>query len=466
MRVVVLGAGLAGLAAADELVRAGARVVVVEKERRVGGLAASFRVGPYWLDHGPHRFWSKDEELVRHLYELLEGEVVVRRRRSRIHLQGRYFDYPLRAGNVVRNLPIGVLCRAGRDYLWARVLDRLRPLPDASFEDWVVKRFGRTLYELFFGTYTEKAWGMSPRKISAEWASQRIAQRSLWEAAVSALRSPRDGEPRGLASEFYYPREGGIGAIARAYERRIAAGGGEIVLGARVSAIERANGRVTAVRWVGDRGEERTECDEIVSTIPLPVATTLLEPAPLEEVSRAARGLEFISILFVYLEIDRPSVSPDHWIYLPEKHLSVHRVSEFKNFSDSAAPGESTALCCEITCRAGDPTWRLRREEAARIAESDLLAAGLIDPGSARPLAIARLRHAYPVYDLDYKSRLRAVREESKGLENFRTTGRQGLFRYNNMDHSIAMGRKAARTLAAGEEAGADAIAAAAEYFG
>ena len=351
MRVVVLGAGLAGLAAAHDLSRTGARVVVIEKEDRVGGMASSLQVGPWWLDHGPHRFWSRDEELVRHLYDLLDGELVVRERRSRIHLCGRYFDYPLRAGNVVRNLPTGLLLRAARDYLWVRFRNRIRPLPDTSFEHWVVKRFGRTLYELFFGTYTEKTWGMPPSRISAEWASQRISQKSLWEAAVHALRPPRDGEPRGLASEFYYPRRGGIGAIARAYEERILASGGEIVLGARASAIERDGTLVRAVRYRTREGISRIECDQLLSTIPLPVATALLEPGPPESALAAARGLEFLSILFVYLEIDRPSVSPDHWIYLPERHLRVHRVSESKNFSDASAPGDRTALCCEISLR-------------------------------------------------------------------------------------------------------------------
>jgi protoporphyrinogen oxidase len=175
MHVVVLGAGLAGLAAAWELARGGARVTVLERERRVGGMAASWRRGPYWLDYGPHRFHSRDQELIAHLYEVLDGEVVVRQRRSRIHLRGRYFDYPLRLSNVLNNLPPGLLARAACDYVTARCAERLSPTPDHHFEGWVKKRFGRTLYELFFRPYTEKAWGMPCAEISSDWASQRIA---------------------------------------------------------------------------------------------------------------------------------------------------------------------------------------------------------------------------------------------------------------------------------------------------
>jgi protoporphyrinogen oxidase len=466
MHVLVLGAGLAGLAAADELTRAGLSVTVLEKEQAVGGLAQSFRVGPYWLDHGPHRFFSRDAGLVEHLYDVLGGAVVVRRRKSRIHLQGRYFDYPLRLGNVVRNLPTELLLRAARDYGLARLRERIRPTPDAHFEAWVEKRFGRTLYDLFFGAYTEKAWKMSPRNISADWASQRISQRSLLDALLQALRPPRDGDARSLATEFYYPREGGIGALARAYARRIVERGGVLLTGARVRRLEHAGGRVRAVLIERGGARQVLTCDHVVNTTPLPALVAGLRPALPSATRAAAARLRHIGIVFAYVEVARPSVSDDHWIYLPEKHLAVHRVSEFKNFSDDAAPGDRTALCCEITCRPGDETWTMSRAAACALATADLAAAGLVDPVDVRPLAVRRVRHAYPVYDVGYRTHLRVVRDASKELANLTTTGRQGLFRYNNMDHSIAMGHKAARSFLLGRNAGGARVAAAPGYFG
>ena len=117
MHVVVLGAGLAGLATAYELRRAGTAVTVIEKEDYAGGMACSWKVGPYWLDHGPHRFHSRDKQLIEHLYEILDNEVVIRERLSRIYMQGKFFHYPLKAQNVLANMPKRVLVRAGWDYL-------------------------------------------------------------------------------------------------------------------------------------------------------------------------------------------------------------------------------------------------------------------------------------------------------------------------------------------------------------
>ncbi len=462
MRVVVLGAGLAGLSAAYTLAKAGHRVTVLEKDDHVGGMASSWQVGPYWLDHGPHRFHTRDQELLAHFYEILDSDVVIRSRRSRIYLEGKYFDYPLKAMNVLKGLRFTLLARAIADYAWIRVAQIFKPIPDTHFENWVIKRFGRTLYRLFFGTYTAKAWRMPCTEISADWAAQRIAQANLWDTIKKTLNPPREGEVRSLVTEFWYPAHGGVGQLARKYAEKVRQLGGDIRLSTPVTKIEIAGKRVVRVR----AGEQVFECDELINTAPMPRVLQCFEPPIDDGVKRAIASLKYIGIVFVYLEVKKPSVIPDHWVYLPQDDLTVHRISEFKNFSDNSAPGDSTVVCCEITCRPGDERWNLSLAEAARIAESDLVKIGLVEPGTSRGLDISKLGNAYPVYDLTYKANLDVLRAASESLENFHSTGRQGLYRYNNMDHSIAMGRKMGSTIANGVDQGAERVASESEYFG
>lgn len=469
-RAVVLGAGLAGLSCAYELARGGVEVTVIEREPQVGGMAASFRFeqdGEEWsYDFGPHRFHTYDPELIAHVREILGENHVMAQRLSRILLFGRFFDYPLRAGNVLRGLPPRVLVRSFLDYFWVRFTERvgLSHLSDENFEGWVVKRFGRTLYELFFGRYTGKTWKMPPEEISGDWASQRISQLSLGDTVKKTLLRPRNA-PRSLVTEFIYPREGGIGEIARGYAREIEARGGTIICGAPVTRVQTEDHRVVAIRY-GGPAPGIVEADHYISTIPVTVLARMARPAAPPEVATGLAGLRHVSIVFIYLMLATPQVSPDNWVYLPEDDITVHRISEFKNFSAQCAPANKTMVCAEITCRVGDDHWRATDDELIAVAAGDLERIGLISADELLGGFVHRLPHAYPVYDLRYKEHLAPILEFVHRLENLETGGRQGLFRYNNMDQSIQMGRRMAIGAIEQRDAGHEVVATDGEYFG
>ena len=470
--VAVLGGGLAGLACAYELASGGVDVTVIEREPHVGGMASSFTEpdadGEWSYDFGPHRFHTHDPELRAHVERILDGNHMRAWRLSRIFLLGRFFDYPLVASNVLRNLPRRVLLKAFFDYYRVRFTERvgLTHLSDDNFEGWVTKRFGRTLYDLFFGRYTGKAWKMPPDQISGDWASQRISLLNLSDAVRKTLRPPPvGGGPRTLVSEFLYPRTGGIGEIARGYVRELEAMGSTVVTGAPVTRVHHEGGRVARIDYGGaDPGS--VEADQYISTIPVTVLARAVKPAAGDEVREALASLKHASIVFVYLKVNKPQVSPDNWVYLPEHDVTVHRISEFKNFSPHCAPPDKTMVCAEITCRIGDEHWRASDEELIAIATGDLEKIGLIEASEVLGAFVKKLPHAYPVYDLSYKDKLAPILEFIHGLTNVKTGGRQGLFRYNNMDQSIDMGRRMAWAVLEQRDAGHEAVATESEYFG
>lgn len=469
--VVILGGGLAGLSCGYELAKAGQKVTILEREPHVGGMASSFvEEGPeYWCyDFGPHRFHSKDEHLMDHVKEILGPDVVNAKRLSRIVLFNRFFDYPLVASNVIKNMPKGLLVKAFLDYFWVRFLDtfKLKHFTDLDFESWTTRRFGKTLYRIFFGEYTEKAWAMPPSQISADWASQRITLLNLSDAVKKTLFRPKGGKvPRTLVTDFIYPRLGGIGELARGYAREIEKRGGVIIPDAPAVRVHRDGMRVTSIEY-GKHSRLFIEGDEYVSTIPVTALAKALQPKVPDEVSQAMDRLRYVSIVFVYLKLNKEQVSPDNWVYLPERHLTVHRISEFKNFSKDCAPKGKTMVCAEITCRRGDEIWRSSVDELRAIAEKDLISVGLVKPGEVYDAFVKKIPYAYPIYDLEYKKNLTPIMDYLGKLENIKTTGRQGNFRYNNMDQSVEMGRKMGQELATGERTGHEKVATDREYFG
>lgn len=206
-RFVILGGGPCGLAAAWQLAKAGHRPLVIEREPLVGGLCATHERDGFRFDLGGHRFVSSDAALSRTLERLLGDDLLTQTRRSVVLHEGRVFRYPLEATDLVRNLGWSENARALLGYARSRASAIVRPREDRSFEDWVTARFGKPLYDSFFGPYTHKLWGIAPNRISADWAAERISLLNLSDAALR-LAGLRNEPIRTYARAFRYPRLG------------------------------------------------------------------------------------------------------------------------------------------------------------------------------------------------------------------------------------------------------------------
>ncbi|MFH1054961.1 MAG: FAD-dependent oxidoreductase [Candidatus Altiarchaeota archaeon] len=445
MKVLVLGGGLAGLSSACELTRKGVDVTVLEREHWVGGLAASFTGGGFTYDLGPHRFHTGDAVVAEHVKGLLAGDVEEKVRVSRILLQGRFFDYPLKVGNAVFTMPPLTTARIAADYVGVKLRNLFTPRQDRNFEDWVVNRFGWTLYDIYFRVYTEKTWGIPCTMLSADWAAQRISLLSLWDTLVKTL-GKGGSTPRTYASRFYYPRSGGIGRISEAYEDGIIAAGGKVLLDCHVTEVEVEDDAIVRVGYGGGSVDVSSD-DMVFSTIPLTSLVNSIRPQPSQRVLEATSRLKFRSIVFVHMIFNKDRISRDHWIYLPELKYASNRVSESKNFNERNAPEGKTVVNAEITCQKGDGVWAASSEELSRRILDDMVSAGLVRRDEYVDSKIHRIEHAYPIYDLEYKKSLETVVEYLKTIRNLRFFGRNGLFRYNNMDHSIGMGLTAAKSV-------------------
>ncbi|MCA1686529.1 MAG: NAD(P)-binding protein, partial [Planctomycetia bacterium] len=234
---VIAGGGPAGLTAAYELTRHGASCVVLEADRQmVGGISRTDVYKGYRFDIGGHRFFSKSDEVNALWREVLGDQLITRSRLSRIYYDRKFFHYPLRPFDALVKLGPARAAAIVASYLKACA----RPIkPERSVEDWVVNRFGRVLFGIFFKTYTEKVWGMPTNTISADWAAQRIKGLGLFRAVTAALFGGRsEGEViKTLIDSFQYPRLG-PGQMWEMTRDLVRKNGGSVVHDRRVVRVE------------------------------------------------------------------------------------------------------------------------------------------------------------------------------------------------------------------------------------
>jgi protoporphyrinogen oxidase len=434
-RIVVIGAGPAGLTAAWLLTKAGHAVTVLEGDDMVGGISRTAQYRGFRFDIGGHRFFTKIQPVEDLWNEILGDDFISVPRMSRIHYDGKYFDYPLKAMNALRGLGIINAVRIVISYLRAR----LSPSPvEENFEQWVSNRFGTRLYEIFFKTYTEKVWGIPCTEIRAEWAAQRIQGLSLARAILNATALQRRSvHIKSLINEFRYPRLG-PGQMWEVCTDKLREMGSEVLLNHYARTIECADGLVTGVRVETPEGPRHFPADHVISTTDVRSLVRALHPAPPAPVQAAAEGLRYRDFLVVALILETEGLFPDNWIYIHTPGVKVGRIQNFNNWSAAMVPEAGrTCLGMEYFCFEGDGLWESSDADLVALASRELEALGLVPPGLVRDGAVIRMPKAYPIYDAAYREHLDNVRAWIDPIPNLHTVGRNGMHKYNNQDHSM-----------------------------
>ncbi|MGR8980712.1 MAG: NAD(P)/FAD-dependent oxidoreductase [Gammaproteobacteria bacterium] len=445
---VVIGAGPAGLAAALEFLNLGLHPVVLEKNNIVGGLASTVSYKGFHFDMGGHRFYTKSERIQQCWNNLLGREFLKRSRLSRIYYRKKFFNYPPRLWNTLKGLGFFESLRIMSSYLRWQLLPYRNVI---SFEHWVTNAFGKRLFEIFFRTYTEKVWGIPCSELRAEWAAQRIKNLSLSVIIKNFVFKSRN-QVTSLIEQFRYPRLGS-GMMWEAARKRICDDGGDVRLNVEVVQVLRQHNRISSV-IIRENGIQRQIRGKFfVSSMPISDLINRLDPPPPPDILGAARDLKHRDFLTVCLIIDQPSLFPDNWIYVHEPNVKVARIQNYKNWSEAMTPDPTkTSIGMEYFCNHGDDLWSMEEGELVALACREIEAIGLTTAESVIDGYVYRIDHAYPVYDSTYADSLKTIRLFCDGLENLRTVGRNGLHRYNNMDHSMLTGQIAARMLVLGEQ--------------
>jgi protoporphyrinogen oxidase len=445
-KIVILGAGPAGITAAWRLSELGFPVTLLEREGSVGGMGKTLKIGQHRVDYGPHTFHMREtkesKEIIEAIRPFFGKNPLILSRGTRVLLRGKYYTYPLELLQVLTGINPLLSARIVYDYVKASVKSALAPPKrEDSFEEWGVRNLGRTLYDLCFGIYSARVWGLPTSQISSKQA-QRVAKLNLKNIILRTLGIRAD--PVTYFTKYMYPQDG-ISTLYEGMAERVLELGNQVLLHSRAIRLERSDGRIVRVVYKRDGAEMAVECAGVLSTVPLPHLARIITPPLPERILTHAARLRYRSLKLVYIVVDRERLTDFHWVYLLDEHFRCNRISEQKNVSPAMIPSNQTVLCIEISCFKGDEIWNASDEEVFRIAFEDLSKTGFgVKESEVSQCFVCRIDTAYPVYELNFEEHLVQALEGFHSIPNLLTLGRHGLFLNNSMDDNVLLGIKVA----------------------
>lgn len=506
-KAIIIGAGPAGLTAAYELLKRSDIIpVILEKSGDIGGISKTINYKGNRMDIGGHRFFSKSDRVMNWWLNILPAQetgneqftisyqnksrqvrpgdsvtpgnadkvMLVRERLSRIYFLRKFFTYPIQLSiDTLRKLGVGTTISILVSYLQAQLSPRK---PENSLEDFMINRFGKTLYKLFFRDYTEKVWGVPCHEIPAEWGAQRIKGVSIRKAIQHAVQSAvkkkkkktgdiaqKDTETS-LIEQFLYPKLG-PGQLWEEVARQVQEMGGTILMNHDVISVNTQDGKVVAVEAFNKQDLQTIELkgDFFFSTMPIKELIASMDADIPQNVREVAAGLQYRDFITVGILLQnlseqdkrtgkwKPLQLKDTWIYIQEKDVKVGRLQLFNNWSPYLVKDPNTAwVGMEFFCNETDDFWKLPDEKIAALAIRELQKIGLANANDVLDSTVLRVEKTYPAYFGAYE-RFDEVKQYVNTFPNLFLVGRNGMHKYNNADHSMLTAMVAVDNIIAGE---------------
>lgn len=486
-KAIIIGAGPAGLTAAYELLeKTNITPIIFERSSDIGGISKTVNYKGNRIDIGGHRFFSKSQRVMNFWQNVLplQGEpsrddiilnrntflsddkdapdpekednvMLIRGRLSRIFFLRKFFSYPISLNiETFKNLGFIRIIRIGFSYLASRMF---KIKPENSLEDFFINRFGKELYNTFFKDYTKKVWGISCNKIKPEWGAQRIKGLSISKAIVHALKNifqrddsiDQEKTETSLIEQFMYPKFG-PGQLWEELAKKIRGMGGEIHLNCEVVGLtsNEKNIHTALIQHQENNEINKEKAEYFISTMPVKDLINSINNVP-DKVMEIANGLiyrDFITVglLLTKLKIKNKTkyktinnIVPDNWIYIQEREVKVGRLQIFNNWSPYMVEDDSNVwIGLEYFCNEGDDLWKMADETFTKFAISELAKIAMIDENDVLDATVIRMPKTYPAYFGSY-DRFDEIRNFVDEIDNLFLVGRNGMHRYNNMDHSM-----------------------------
>ena len=401
MKVAVIGGGISGLSIARMLTQEH-EVVIFEADSRPGGLIKCDRVsGGLFHRTGGHVFNTKRQDVLNWFWANFDRETEFTRadRNAVVYMDGGLtVPYPIE--NHVSYFKDSIQKAIIADLIG---IARSTGKPPENFEEFLVGRFGLTLYDLYFRPYNHKVWRTDLSKVSLSWLEGKLPMPSLQEILYNNFN--RFEERSFVHSTFFYPRQNGSQFIAD-----------RLAMGLNI----RYNSPVAGMQRIGDQwlidnmGFDRVVFCGNVKQLP----SMLGGQIDLGAFEKPISALDSHGTTTVFCQIAR---NPYSWVYMPSPSHSSHRIICTGNFADSNNSAGIMTASIEFT---------------DEISMDDILANLKLLPFEPTYLAHRYEKYTYPIQDHSSREIFTALKDclSSHGVH---LLGRFAEWEYFNMDAAI-----------------------------
>lgn len=428
--ILILGAGWSGLVAADLLSGKKKKVVILEKETEVGGLAKTFNFKGFKFDIGGHGLFFKDTKNLTYLKSTVNHNGLISlKRKTKVLFNNKYIDYPPNLSS---------LFKINKKYILNILLDMFRlnkRNQENNFEEWVKSNYGNYLYSIYFKDYTEKVWGKACNELSSSWADKRIGNSNLFKLIKGVFTG--NGHCKENSHLFYYPKDG-IGSLPGSLEYKITNGSCRIYKNAQLKQCSINNGKLVSLSFIYNNCLYEIFFKQIISSIPI-VELIKMFPQHIDPwIYKNIDSIKYRNLILVGLIIDKKLATNWYWCYFPSKEVLFSRTHEPKFWSRDMALQDKTLLCIEIFCDHKDMYWNMKNEWLVEKVKNALKDIGLANNKEAMlDACVKKIEYAYPLYYKGFEKSLSPVKDFLGTFNNLRLIGRNGTHSYFDMEECL-----------------------------
>ena len=433
MRVGIIGAGAAGLAAAYELGLQGHRAAVYERADFLGGQASTFDVGGARLEKGYHHWFTSDTDIVDLTHEIGLGHQVRWIDSSVGTLwDGRIYPF-VTPMDLLKFTPLSLLdrMRLGLTTLYLQRQKDFRKYEGITADEWLRRHSGKRGYEVFWGPMLRGKFGDDYYKdVGMAW---------MWGKVQTRVKSRGKGM---VKEKLGYPI-GSFGEVFDALADRAREQGGEVHLSAAVERVDARDGKSVGMRVALDGGSARNErFDAVIATTPSYLFPRLVDGLPADYLRRLT-DVNYMAAVLVILVLDRP-LTKVYWLNVADRSIPFVAAIEHTNLIGPEHYGGKHIVYLSNYLSTDHPMFRMGHDEILREYLPHLRKINPdFNPSWIETSYHHRVGAAQPIIGTNYSERIPAHRTPFRGLYLANTT--QVYPEDRGTNYSVRMGREVAR---------------------